>query len=98
MGSLGIIIAFYVPTVTMLAILALLGGMVVSFFMFRTGSGSGGFSFGVSRDGGSDPNSFSMDNMDNTHKTDSDGNEVFERKSDGKHFIHTATGFKEVDD
>lgn len=100
LGSLGIIIAFYVPTVTMLAILALLGGMVVSFFMFRAGSGSGGFSLGVSSAGGSgsDPNSFSMDNMDNTHKTDSDGNEVFERKSDGKHFIHTATGFKEVDD
>ena len=98
LGSLGIILAFYVPTVTLLAILATLGGMVVSFFMFRGGSGSGAFSLGGSSEVEKDPHDFSMDNMDNTHETDSDGHEIFERKSDHRHFIHTATGFQEIDD
>lgn len=99
---LGFIIAFFVQTISLLSVLAVMGAIVISFFFGGAGMGGVPIAFGggdsQANSASQNSNSFSMDNMDKTPYSDGEGNEVFQRKSDGRLFKHTATGFQELRD
>ena len=77
-------------------IITVLGGLGISLAL-----GGGGFAALHSSGGDKTEENvpyFSMDNLENTYKTDADGNEIFKSKSDGKYYVSKGIGYHEIDE
>lgn len=89
---LGIILAFYLPTIAILTLVITLIPLVLAFFI-----GSPGFGMSLGSNGGAIHNLFSPSDMTNIYKKDKDGNEVFKSETNDKLYKNTIAGYQEVD-